>query len=161
MLYWERKLAGIDPNQESFDNCFACGMDNPFGLKLKFVQDGDSARAEFTISEHYEGWNGHVHGGILCTILDEAMAYTFFPKTKGVTAKVEVRFRRPAPTGVPMVATARLTERTRKLLTTEATITLKDGTVIAESTGQAYVVHDDLPARGKSSDPQTSDPPLP
>jgi uncharacterized protein (TIGR00369 family) len=154
MLNWERKLEAIDTSQESFDNCFACGVDNPFGLKLEFEQDGDSARAEFTISEHYEGWYGHVHGGILCTILDEAMAYTFFPKTKGVTTRVEVRFRRPAPTGVPMVATARLTDRTRKLLTTEATIALKDGTVIAEGTGQAYVIYDDKLSRGGDCDPQ-------
>ena len=152
MLSWERKLDGIDTSQESFDTCFGCGVDNPYGLKLRFEQDGDSARAEFTLSEHYEGWYGHAHGGILCTILDEAMAYTYFPKTKGVTARVEVRFRRPAPTGVPMVVTARLARRTRKLLKTEATITLKDGTVIAEGTGQAYVVYDDPPSRGENRD---------
>ena len=161
MLNWERKLEAIDTSQESFDNCFGCGVDNPFGLKLKFEQDGDSARAEFTISEHYEGWYGHAHGGILCTILDEAMAYTYFPKTKGVTTRVEVRFRRPAPTGVPMVATARLTDRTRKLLTTEATIALKDGTVIAESKGESYVIYDDKPSRDRRRGPETPDPPQP
>ena len=141
MLSWEKKLAGIDIGQESFHTCFGCGRDNPVGLKLEFIQDGSEARSEFTISKLYEGWNGFVHGGILCTILDEAMAYTFFPKIKGVTAKAEFRFRRPAPVGVPMVVTARLVSKTRKLLTTHATITFKDGTVVAESSGQAYVVN--------------------
>ena len=161
MLSWEKKLDGIDTSQESFDNCFGCGVDNPCGLKLRFEQDGERARAEFTLSERYEGWYGHVHGGILCTVLDEAMAYTYFPETKGVTARVEVRFRRPAPTGVPMVVTARLTRRTRKLLETEATISLKDGRVVAESTGQAYVIYDDKLSRGGDYDPQPPGPPQP
>ena len=143
MLSWEKKLSGIDANQESFPTCFACGQDNPVGLKLEFTHDGNEARSEFTVSANYEGWFGFVHGGIICTILDEAMAYTFFPKTKGVTAKAEIRFRQPAPVDVPMVVTARLVKRTRKLLTTTATITLKDGTVVAESTALAYIVNSD------------------
>jgi uncharacterized protein (TIGR00369 family) len=140
MLSWESKLAGIDAGQESFDSCFACGRDNPVGLKLKFVKDGSGSRCEFTLSEHYEGWLGVIHGGIVCTILDEAMAYTYFPETKGLTARAEFRFRQPARVGVPMVVTGRLVKRTRKILTTEARITLEDGTVVAECTAQAYVV---------------------
>jgi uncharacterized protein (TIGR00369 family) len=141
MLSWEKKLAGIDVNQSEFPMCFACGKDNPVGLKLKFVKDGDEARGEFTISELYQGWRGYVHGGIISTILDEAMAYTYFPQIKGVTAKTEIRIRQPVPIGVPLVATGRLVKKTRKLLTAAATITLKDGTVVAESTAQVYVVN--------------------
>ena len=141
MLSWEKKLYDIDANQESWPTCFACGRENPVGLKLEFTRDGDEAKSEFTISEHYEGWYGVVHGGIVCTILDEAMAHTYFPIIKGVTAKAEFRFRRPAPVGVPMTVSARLLRKTRKLLTTAAKITLTDGTVVAESTAQAYVVN--------------------
>ncbi|HEY48943.1 MAG TPA: PaaI family thioesterase [Dehalococcoidia bacterium] len=141
MLSWEKKLAAIDTTQELFTSCFACGRDNPVGLKLDFKKEGNEARSEFTISELYEGWYGFIHGGIICTILDEAMAYTYFPETKGVTAKAEFRFRQPAPVGVPMVVTARLVKKTRKLLTAEATLTLDDGTIIAESTSQAYIVN--------------------
>ena len=141
MLSWEKKLSDIDGNQESWPTCFACGHDNPVGLKLEFIRDGDEAKCEFTINEHYEGWYGVVHGGIVCTILDEAMAHTYFPRIKGVTAKAEFRFRRPAPVGVPMIVSARLLRKTRKLLTTEAKITLTDGTLVAESTARAYVVN--------------------
>jgi acyl-coenzyme A thioesterase PaaI-like protein len=140
MLSWEKKLAGLDVTQESFDTCFGCGRDNPAGLKLVFEQNGDEATSEFSLSELYEGWNGFIHGGIICTILDEAMAYTYFPETKGVTARAEFRFRQPARVGVPMVVRARLVKRTRKLLTTAATLALKDGTVVAESTARAYVI---------------------
>jgi len=141
MLSWEKKLDAIDTTQELFPTCFACGKDNPVGLQLDFTKDGSEARSEFTISERYEGWYGFIHGGIICTILDEAMAYTYFPDTKGVTAKAEFRFRQPAPVGEPMVVTARLVKRTRKLLTAEATLALKDGTILAESTARAYIVN--------------------
>ena len=140
MLTWEKKLAGIDVNQSEFSKCFVCGEDNPVGLKIKFEKNGEQSRSEFVISELYQGWRGFVHGGIIFTILDEAMAYTYFPEIKGVTAKTEVRMRQPVPIGVPLVATGKLVKKTRKLLTMEATITLKDGTVLAESTAQAYVV---------------------
>jgi len=139
-LSWEKKLSEIDAGQDSWPTCFACGQENPVGLKLEFVRDDGEARSEFVISERYEGWYGVVHGGIVCTILDEAMAHTYFPRIKGVTAKAEFRFRQPAPVGVPMIVTARLLKKTRKLLTTTAAITLTDGTVVAESTAQAYVV---------------------
>ena len=141
MLSWEKKLAGIDVNQSEFSMCFACGKDNPVGLKLKLVKDGDEARGEFTISDLYQGWRGYVHGGIIFTILDEAMAYAFFPEIRGVTAKTEVRIRQPVPIGVPLVVTGRVVKKTRKLFTTAAEITLEDGTVLAESTAQVYVVN--------------------
>ena len=141
MLSWENKLSDIQTDQESFPTCFACGQENPIGLKLRFTRDGNEVTSEFALSELYEGWFGVTHGGIVFTILDEAMAYTYFPRIKGVTAKADVRFRQPAPIGVPMVVTARLVKKTRKLLTTTATITLKDGTVIAESTARAYIVN--------------------
>jgi acyl-coenzyme A thioesterase PaaI-like protein len=140
MLSWEKKLSGIDVNQSDFPMCFACGKDNPVGLKLKIVKDGDEARGEFTVSELYQGWRGYVHGGIIFTILDEAMAYAFYPEIRGVTAKTEVRIRQPVPIGVPLLVAGRVVKKTRKLFTTAAEITLRDGTVLAESTAQVYVV---------------------
>ena len=98
------------------------------------------ARCEFTLSEHYEGWNGVVHVGIVCTILDEAMAHAYFPVARGLTAKAEFRFRQPARVGEPMVVTGRLVKLSRKLLRAEAEIILRDGTVVAEGKAQAYVV---------------------
>ena len=141
MLSWEKKLVGIDVNQSEFPMCFACGKENPVGLKLKFMKDGDEARSEFTVSEFYQGWRGYAHGGIIFTVLDEAMAWAFYPEIKGVTAKTEVRIRQPIPIEVPLVVTGRVVKKTRKLFTTNAEITLMDGTVLAESTAQVYVVH--------------------
>ncbi len=143
-MEWRRKLAHVDADQDSWPTCFACGKENPIGLKLAFEKVGNEAIGEVTLSELYEGWYGVVHGGIVCTVLDEAMAYTYFPDTRGVTVKAEFRFRQPAPVGVPMVAVGRLVKRTRKLLDTTATLSLRDGTVIAEASARAYVVGSDV-----------------
>ena len=120
--------------------CFGCGHLNPKGLKLAFRLEDGVAVAEFDPDPEHRGYPGLMHGGLVATILDEAMAYTYFPETKGVTAKAEFRFKQPAPVGMPLVVTARLVKRTRKILTTQASIALRDGTVIAECTAQAYVV---------------------
>ena len=55
--------------------CFVCGKDNPIGLKLRFDWDGKTARAEFTPTELYQGWQGVVHGGIIAVMLDEVAAW--------------------------------------------------------------------------------------
>lgn len=140
MLSWEKKLAGIDVNQSEFPMCFGCGKENPVSLKLRFVKNGDEARCECVISEFYQGWRGYAHGGIIFTILDEAMAYAFYPEITGVTAKTEVRIRQPVPIGVPLEVTGRVVKKTRKIFTTAAEIMLRDGTVLAECTAQVYVV---------------------
>src|SRR6059036_1991934 len=55
--------------------CFACGMSNPDGMPLKFVFDEGRDRfvCRFRLSKRYTGPPGHAHGGIIATILDEAM----------------------------------------------------------------------------------------
>ncbi len=93
-------------------NCFGCGDANVDGLQLKFRQvDERTVEAEVVVEARYAGPRGVVHGGIQATLLDEAMgkaAYTAFPeryrRLAFVTAELSVRYRRPAPVGVPLVA---------------------------------------------------------
>lgn len=139
MLSWEKKLEGISTDRESYTTCFGCGPDNPIGLKLVFTHEDGKAVSEFTLGDNYQGWNGCAHGGIICTILDEAMAHACHP-VKGVTARMEVRLRHPAPIDVPMIVIGKFENRAKKPLTTSAVVTLADGTIIAESTGTTYVI---------------------
>ena len=53
--------------------CFACGADNPIGLKLQFECEGDDYVTRFLTAEEHSGWAGLVHGGLLATLLDEVM----------------------------------------------------------------------------------------
>ena len=126
---------------KGWDMCFACGKENPIGLKLKVKWDGKTARAEFTPNEYHQGWWGIVHGGILSTLLDEAMGYAaLYEGLCCVTAKMQVRLRHPASIDEPLIITGAVTKNYRKLLETQATITLKDGTLVAEATATMFVL---------------------
>jgi acyl-coenzyme A thioesterase PaaI-like protein len=124
-----------DPMRDG-DGCFACGQNNPIGLRLRFTVEGDAVRAEFTPGPQYQGYDGVLHGGIVAAALDDAMANLFHLRGREtLTARLEIRFRREAPVGQRLVVTARLTGERRKLFTAEAALTLLDGTPLAEATG--------------------------
>ncbi len=57
--------------------CFVCDPANPSGLRLSFVHDDEAhtVTSEFTLGPSYSGAPRFVHGGLVLTILDEAMAW--------------------------------------------------------------------------------------
>jgi len=127
---------------ESYSMCFGCGSDNPIGLKLSFKWDGKTARAEFTPTGSYQGWPDMVHGGILMSILDEAMAYAArFEGMACITAKIQVKLKRPAVVGELFIITASITKKSRRLVETKADISLADGTLVAEGTATQFIVN--------------------
>ena len=137
MSYWPQ--IPIDA-EKATNMCFACGKDNPIGLKLRFERNGKTARTEFTPTELHQGWSGIVHGGIISCLLDEAMSYaTLFEKVDTVTARLQVRIKRPVPAGEPLSITGSITKKTRKLAEAKAAVSLKDGTTVAEATGTLFV----------------------
>jgi uncharacterized protein (TIGR00369 family) len=86
-------------------HCFACGELNEHGLHLDLHVDPDGSWAELTLDPQFQGWESVAHGGIVCTILDEVMAWSVIGRgTWGVTARLNVTFRRPVPTGRPIRA---------------------------------------------------------
>jgi len=138
MTNWPQ--VSIDMEKE-LNMCFACGQKNPIGLKLSFSWDGKVARTEFTPSELHQGWAGVVHGGIITCLLDEAMSYaTLFNGVKSLTAKMQTRFRRPLQIGEPLIITASVTKKTKRLIEAKAEMSLKDGTPVAESTATMFVI---------------------
>lgn len=116
--------------------CFACGQANPIGLRLRFEDDGDGIRAQFTPGPQYQGYDGVLHGGIIAAALDDAMANLFHRRGREtVTARLEIRYRREAPIGRPLIVTARTTSERGRMFTAEATLALADGTRLAEARG--------------------------
>jgi len=129
----------IDP-ELGYSHCFGCGPDNPIGLKLSFQRDGDKVRGEFTPSELYQGWPDLVHGGIILCLLDEAMSYAvIFEGAHGVTARIQAKLGHTASINEPLIITASVTKKTRKLIESTATVSLKDGTLIAEGKATHFV----------------------
>jgi uncharacterized protein (TIGR00369 family) len=125
--------------------CFVCGEKNPHGLKIKFQVDREkqNIRTTFTVEPTYQGWDGIVHGGIICALLDEAMANLVYELgLNAIAASLEVRFKRPAPTLQPLRVYGEITEVHKKLVKAKASVIREDGTVLA--TGMSTFVRQGL-----------------
>jgi len=146
-------MLGPELSISASDLCFGCGEKNPCGLKLKFDWDGKEAKSQFTPTELHQGWQGIIHGGILTALLDEAMAYAAcFAEVGGVTALMETKFRRPVAIGQLLIITAWVSKKTHRFAETGATLTLTDGTVVAEAKATQYLSKDiNIPSKKEES----------
>ncbi|HDN79587.1 MAG: PaaI family thioesterase [Chloroflexi bacterium] len=124
-----------------YDKCFGCGQANPVGLKLRFQNDNGVAKASFTPGPEYQGWEGILHGGVMCAALDEALGYAaYFRGIKAVTGKLEVHFRKPVPVRSNLTLTAWITRETKRFLVAKAKAAFEDGSVAADATAILFVV---------------------
>ena len=78
-------------------------------------------RGRFTPGPHHGGFDGVTHGGILFSVLDDAMANWFFLQgARGYTAKCEIRFRQPLPLGATALVECELVRRKGRLVQLKA-----------------------------------------
>ena len=118
--------------------CFVCGRENPVGLHLEFYSDcaAEQVVAAVKVPEQYQGYPGIVHGGIVSAILDEVSGRAITLATEEnpfwVTAKLEVRYRKPTPTGTPLQAVGWLVKQGTRSSRVAGELRLEDGTVTAE-----------------------------
>jgi uncharacterized protein (TIGR00369 family) len=99
--------------------CFACGELNEGGLRLVLHTSPDGAWTETALAATFQGWDAVAHGGIVCTLLDEVMAWSVIGRgTWGVTARLNVAFRRPIATGRVIRAEGRVVENHRRAVRT-------------------------------------------
>jgi len=117
--------------------CFVCGPKNPAGLRLGFSFDGGKITARFVPRREHQGYMNIVHGGIISTVLDEAMVKLAIALgMPAVTARLDIRLRRPVKVGEEITVTAEIKEDTRKILTGYARAVTGDGTLVADATGK-------------------------
>ncbi len=117
--------------------CFVCGHKNPIGLKLDFSFDGHTIKTEFTGSKEHQGYANIVHGGIISTLLDEAMVKLAIALDMPVvTAQMEIRLRKALKVGEKIIVTAAILKDTKKILEAYAKAVTEDNVVIAEATGK-------------------------
>ena len=127
--------------QPSSRDCFVCGRDNAGGLKARWFSDParGEVSARITVPEHFHGYPGVVHGGIVSALLDEGMVRTALLDggfdDLMVTARMEVTFRHSAPTAVELTVLAHLARRTGSRAQATAELRLPDGTVAASAEG--------------------------
>jgi uncharacterized protein (TIGR00369 family) len=77
--------------------CFGCSPNNKIGLRLEFRDEGEYVVAKWIPRKSLEGFRDVLHGGIQATLLDEIASWVVQTrcKTVGVTASLDVSFRRP------------------------------------------------------------------
>lgn len=117
--------------------CFVCGRENPVGLNMRWTnypEEGE-IRGEVVVPEHFNGYPGIVHGGIVSAILDEtsgrAIMMSGDRERLMVTLRLEVIFKRPTPTQTPLTAVGRVRRETASRASVEGELRLPDGTVTA------------------------------
>jgi uncharacterized protein (TIGR00369 family) len=123
------------------NRCFVCGTENPIGIRMQFEDDPvkQEVRSRLVFAEEFQGWEGHVHGGIQSTVLDEIMVRAAMVRGLScVTGEMSVRFIKPVFTGTPCLVTGRITEDKGRLLLAEASIQDTEGQVLARATAKLF-----------------------
>lgn len=117
--------------------CFACGPNNPIGLKLKFAFEGDRYVTRFTPRLEHQGYEGITHGGILSTVLDEAMAKLVYEKgCLAVTTDLRIRLRKAVQTGEELTVSGWIVSEGRRTIECAAEARNPKGEVVAEAEGR-------------------------
>lgn len=102
--------------------CFACGSDHPHGLRLQFRTNGaGSVLADWVPTKTWESYQGVIHGGIVATVLDEAMSKAVAAAAQpSLTCHLEVRLRQAVAPGEALVVHGWVTGKRRRRIEVEA-----------------------------------------
>ena len=117
--------------------CFVCGGDNPRGLRIRFrIETEGRSLAHWQPGADWEGFHGIIHGGIVSTVLDEAMSKAVASiGCHALTAELRVRFRHPVHSGRGVSIRGTVIDRNRRRIRAEASLTDRDGQELAHSWG--------------------------
>jgi len=140
-----RKIHGHETRQHKLKKnyCFACGPDNPQGMRLKFTLD--EARqtfvCRFRLSKRYTGPPGHCHGGIIATILDDAMGkVNKLRNVVALTKEMTVEYLKPVPLRKSLTVESREVSVHGRQHINQAEILNETGEVLARSRGTFIVI---------------------
>jgi len=89
----------IDPQIHA--RCWVCGQQASHGLDVRFEPAADGGVVGvFDCHEAFTGYPGFLHGGVVSSLLDGAMTNCLFKRGEvGVTAELQVRFKKPVLIG--------------------------------------------------------------
>jgi uncharacterized protein (TIGR00369 family) len=125
------------------NTCFGCGGANDRGMKLTFEQDDASKRIRgaFKLGAEYQGGPGFIHGGIIATVLDEAMGKVCrFRGMRAVTAELIVEYLKPVSVDAPLLIEAYEVEKIGRNLHFVGEIRNQAGVLLARGRGRFVVI---------------------
>ena len=132
----EKEMAG--EKQPNSRHCFVCGLENPIGLKLHIYQTEPGViETTYTAPDHFQGYPGVLHGGIVAAILDEisGRAHMGNPSEPRFmfTGKIEVKYRKNVPIGKPLKIIGKAGKVRSKMAEGWAGIYDEEGMLLAEA----------------------------
>ena len=140
--------------QPSSRMCFVCGLSNPIGLKLAFYSDGEGrCIAHFQPRQEHQGYPGHLHGGIISTLLDECMGRVLLRGGRDVfalTGRLEIKFGKPVPLDQELTVVGELVKSRTRAYEAKGELRLADGTVLVRGKGFYVRVPDELMEQAKA-----------
>ena len=131
----------LSPNPTN--TCFGCGGANDRGMKLTFEQDDSTKRIRgaFKLPAEYQGGPGFIHGGIIATVLDEAMGKLCrFRAVRAVTADLTVEFLKPVSVDAPLLIEAYEVDKMGRNLYFAGEIRNQAGDLLARGRGRFVVI---------------------
>jgi acyl-coenzyme A thioesterase PaaI-like protein len=118
--------------------CFICGVENPIGLKLKIFQTSPGViETTYTAPEHFQGYPGVLHGGIVASILDEISGRALMGDPTSprfmFTGRLQVKYRKNVPIGKPLRIIGKAQKSKGKSAEGWAGIYDEEGNLLAEA----------------------------
>ncbi len=132
------RVTGKQPNSKM---CFACGLENRFGLKSRFYElETGELLGIFQPAEEHQGYPGRLHGGLAATILDETIGRAIMladaDNIWGVTVEFSMRLRKPVPLDQEVRVLARITGDGKRFFEGSGEIILPGGVTAVEGKGR-------------------------
>ena len=118
--------------------CFVCGPHNASGMKLKFILDENRQIfvCRFRLGKRYTGPPGHCHGGIIASILDDAMGkVNKLHQVVALTREMTVEYLKPVPLNKSLRVEGREIKRAGRTHVNAAEILNEKNQILARSRG--------------------------
>ena len=112
--------------------CFVCGTpeENSRSLGVDIFWNSEEKKTEISISPDstWCGYEGVVHGGIIASVFDDAMAWAVKQETGSwaVTGEMSVRYLRPVKAGAAYRVEGRVEKKSGRRITASA-VMMEDG----------------------------------
>ena len=135
--------------QPNSSHCFVCGLENDHGLHLRFYETAEGeVTVQTTVPAHFQGYPGIVHGGIVASLVDEALGRVHMGSADDprfmFTAKINVNYRKPVPTQKPIQIVAHAVKSKRRTATSVCAIYGPDGDLLVEADAVLINIPEDM-----------------
>ena len=121
--------------------CFACGPDNPIGLKIRFEMKDGRCTGQFTANENHVGFENTVHGGIIYSALDDVVANVLYLQDiKAHTARCVIRYRKALEVGETINLSGWIDTKRRRLVVLKGEARTAEGDVLIADCESSFML---------------------